>query len=40
MSERPRDESDDEEGLAETVRFVHDVADRITGLDERSLDTS
>jgi predicted nucleotidyltransferase len=40
MSERPRDESDDEEGLAETVRFVHDVADRIIGLDERSLDTS
>ena len=40
MSERPRDESDDEEGLAETVRFVHEVAGRITGPDERRLDAS
>jgi hypothetical protein len=40
MSEGSRDESDDEEGLAETVRFVHDVAGRIIGLDERSLGTS
>jgi Domain of unknown function (DUF4111)/Nucleotidyltransferase domain len=40
MSERPRDEPDDEEGLAETVRFVHDVAGRITGPHERSLDAS
>jgi len=40
MSEGPRDESDDVEGLSERVRFVHDVADRITGPEERSLDTS
>jgi len=40
MSEGPRDEPDDEEGLIETVRFVHDVADRITGPDSSSLDAS
>jgi predicted nucleotidyltransferase len=40
MSEGSRDESDDEDGLAETVRFVHDVAGRITDPDERSLDAS
>jgi len=31
MSEGPREESDDEAGLSETVRFVHEVAGRITG---------
>jgi len=30
LSERGEDETADEEGLHETVRFVHDVAARIT----------
>jgi predicted nucleotidyltransferase len=38
MSERWRDETDDVEGFSETVRFVHDVADRITGTEEGALD--
>jgi hypothetical protein len=38
MSERWRDETDDVEGFSETVRFVHDVADRITGTGGSALE--
>jgi predicted nucleotidyltransferase len=38
LSERGEDETGDEEGLRETVRFVHDVAGRITGTGEGTLE--
>ena len=40
LSEQGEDEVGDEAGLQETVRFVHDVADRITGTGERAPDAS
>ena len=38
LSERGDEETGDEEGFYETVRFVHDVAGRITGTEERALE--
>jgi Domain of unknown function (DUF4111)/Nucleotidyltransferase domain len=38
LSERGEDETGDEAGFQETVRFVHDVAERITGTAEGALE--
>jgi predicted nucleotidyltransferase len=38
LSERGEDETGDQEHLQETVRFVHDVAGRITGAGEGTLE--
>jgi hypothetical protein len=40
LSEGQYNEAGDEAGLQETVRFVHDVASRITGTVESASDAS
>jgi hypothetical protein len=40
LSESQDKEADDKAGLQETVRFVHDVAGRITGTGESASDAS
>jgi hypothetical protein len=40
LSEGQHNEAGDEAGLQETVRFVHDVASRITGTVESASDAS